>query len=442
LKMGKSLTKLVDTEQNSFGTGFVVGGIVCLAAAYAVNSTQKQSANKIKPTNSMVGAAVNGGLLEYSVVYTDRALNLMSDPFKKIMREISATLRDVYSLDNDGTGCAIIPGSGTYAMEAVARQFATQQKVLVIRNGYFSYRWSDIFNVTKIIEQNEEIVMMATPESKESATPAYQPPTIEEVEAKINKEKPAVVFAAHVETATGIMLPNDYLVRVATAVHDNGGLFVLDCIASGTIWVDMKMTGVDVLISAPQKGWSGPACAGFVLLSKLAMSKMDKPISTGQSFACNLKQWVTVMEKYENQGFKYYTTLPTDALRQFHSAMMETKNFGWKDSQQQLFSLGKKIRNVLVTKGFVSVAAEGFQSPGVVVSYANSEEMVQLFKDSGLQIASGVPFKLNYQPDTSTFRLGLFGLDKISDISKCVSSFSDALDKICQKNPEIVSNTL
>lgn len=237
-------------------------------------------------------------------------------------------------------------------------------------------------------------------------------------------------------------MPDDYLKRVSKAVHDVGGLFVLDCIASGTIWVDMESCGIDVLISAPQKGWSGPACAGIVLLSKRAMQKMEEECTSGRSFACNLRQWVGVMKKYENNGFKYYTTLPTDALRQFHCAMMETKNLGWDNSKEKLLSLGKQIRSVLTTKGFVSVAAEGFQAPGVVVSYANSKNMCASFREVGLQIAGGVPFKLGYQPPTPTFRLGLFGVDKIADIPKCVSSFSNALDDIIKVNPSIISNNL
>lgn len=454
--MGKSASKLVETERTGLGVGLATGALLWALSSYALSkpSIDERQSDQLKVEAQSIPD--NGPLLEYSVVYTDRALNLMSDPFKKIMREISSTLREVYNCGNEESGCAIIPGSGTYAMEAVARQFGSGKKCLILRNGYFSYRWSHIFEVTKILQQEgqegQEIVMMAQEENKEkeAKAPAFHPAPIEDVEAKIKSERPSVVFAPHVETATGMILPDEYLKRVAKAVHEVGGIFVLDCIASGTIWVDMEVTGIDVIISAPQKGWSGPACCGIVLLSKLAMEKMEEKMeeskdpknnTIGESFACNLYQWTDVMKKYENGGFRYYTTLPTDALRQFHSSMMETKNVGWKESKEQLQSLGDQIRNVLTTRGFLSVAAKDFQAPGVVVMYANADpnkSMVSLFKENSLQIAGGVPFKLARQPDTSTFRLGLFGLDKIADIPKCVSTFSDALDNILKDNPSIV----
>ena len=181
------------------------------------------------------------------------------------MREISATLKKVYN----SSAVVIIPGGGTYAMEAVSRQFATGKKCFVIRNGWFSYRWSQIFEVGNI--PSEEVVFKAQLIEKGNQA-AFAPAPIDEVVSKIKSEKCDIVFAPHVETSSGIILPDDYMKKIAEAVHSVGGLFVLDCIASGAIWVDMEAIGVDVLISAPQKGWSASPCSGFVTLSPLALS--------------------------------------------------------------------------------------------------------------------------------------------------------------------------
>ena len=219
------------------------------------------------------------GMLEFSVVFTDRSLNHMSAAFQGVMRDISETLQGVYNADH----VVIVPGGGTYAMEAVARQFTTGKKALVVRNGFFSFRWSQIFEMGSI--PSSETVMMARRVGNAVDAP-FAPPPIADVVAKIKEEQPDVVFAPHVETSSGIILPDDYLKAVSAAVHEYGGLFVLDCIASGCAWVDMKDTGVDVLISAPQKGWSAQPSAGLVMMNDAAHARVKDTVST--SFAVDL----------------------------------------------------------------------------------------------------------------------------------------------------------
>lgn len=363
------------------------------------------------------------GLLEYSVVFTDRSLNHMSQSFQQVMRDISATLKQVYGAD----AAAIIPGGGSYAMEAVARQLATDQKCLVIRNGWFSYRWSQIFEAGKI--PSDETVLKARLVSDGNHA-AFAPAPIEEVVAAIKAEKPDLVFAPHVETASGIILPDDYLSAVGDAVHAHGGMFVLDCIASGAVWVDMEKTGVDVLISAPQKGWSASPCGGLVMLNQRARARVEA--TTSSSFAGNLKQWLQIMEAYENGGFAYHATMPTDALVKFHDAMKETESYGFDKVCAEQWELGKQVRALLVGRGFESVAAEGFQAPSVVVSYTGDGDIQngKKFAELGLQIAAGVPLMCDEPDDFRTFRLGLFGLDKLNNIERSVDNLARALDQI------------
>jgi len=363
------------------------------------------------------------GLLEFSVVFTDRSLNHMSQSFQGVMRDISETLKKVYHAGS----VAIVPGGGTYAMEAVARQFATGKNCLVIRNGWFSYRWTQIFEAGNI--PSKETVLKARLVEKGNQA-AFAPAPIEEVVAAIQSEKPDVVFAPHVETASGIILPDDYLRAVADAVHEVGGLFVLDCVASGTIWVDMEATGVDVLISAPQKGWSASPCGGLVMMSADARTRIDD--TTSSSFACDLKKWLQIMEAYEAGGHAYHATMPTDALVKFHGAMKETEAYGFDKVRDEAWELGEKVRALMVSKGFRSVAAEGFQEPGVVVSYTGDGDIHngKKFAAEGLQVAAGVPLQCDEPDDYQTFRLGLFGLDKLHNVDRTVKSLADALDKI------------
>ena len=363
------------------------------------------------------------GLLEYSVVYTDRSLNHMSQAFQGVMRDISATLKKVYSAD----AVVVVPGSGTFGMEAVARQFATGKKCLVIRNGFFSFRWSQIFEMGDI--PASATVLKARPQGIGPQAP-FAPAPIDEVVATIEAEQPDVVFAPHVETSAGMILPDDYLRAVADAVHAAGGIFVLDCIASGTVWVDMKATGVDVLISAPQKGWSASPCCGLVMLSNAAIEKMQGTTST--SFACDLGKWLQIMQAYENGGHAYHATMPTDSLTRFRDTLRETEAYGFARVAADQVELGSKVRALLAAKGIQSLAADGFGAPGVVVSYTDDDEIQsgKKFAAAGLQIAAGVPLMCDEPDDFKTFRLGLFGLDKLQNIDRTVASLEEALEKV------------
>ena len=363
------------------------------------------------------------GLLEYSVVFTDRSLNHMSRSFQGVMNDISTTLKQVYN----AKAVVVVPGGGTFAMEAVARQFATGKRCLVIRNGWFSYRWTQIFEMGDI--PAESTVLKARPVD-DGKNAAFVPAPIEEVVATIEAEKPDVVFAPHVETSAGMILPADYIRAVADAVHSVGGLFVLDCIASGTIWVDMARSGVDVLISAPQKGWSGSPCCGLVMLSPVARARIESTAST--SFACDLRKWLQIMAAYENGGHAYHATMPTDALKQFRDVMKETEAFGLEKARAAQQELGDKVRALLVSKGIKSVAAEGFQAPGVVVCYTDDVDIHKgkKFAAVGIQIAAGVPLQCDEPDDFQTFRIGLFGLDKLQNVDRTVAKFAEALDQI------------
>mgnify|MGYP000951217884 CR=1 FL=1 len=369
------------------------------------------------------------GLLEYSVVYTDRALNHMSQSFQGVMKDISAILKEVYRAKS----AIVVPGSGTFGMEAVARQFATGKKALVIRNGWFSYRWTQIFEMGNI--PSSATVLKARRQGADKQSP-FAPAPIDEVVATIKAEKPDVVFAPHVETASGMILPDAYLRAVADAVHAVGGLFVLDCIASGAIWVDMVANGVDVLVSAPQKGWSGSPCCALVMLSDLARGRIDATTST--SFACDLKKWLQIMETYEGGAHAYHATLPTDALTRTRDVMKETKAYGFEKVRAEQQLLGSKVRALMVSKGFKSVAAEGFQAPGVVVSYTDDAglQSSKKFLGQGLQTAAGVPLQCDEGADFQSFRIGLFGLDKLHNVDRTVANLERAINHIQQ--PEAV----
>lgn len=363
------------------------------------------------------------GLLEYSVVYTDRALNHMSQRFQGVMRDISRVLKKVYGAHT----AIVVPGSGTFGMEAVARQFATGKKCLVIRNGWFSYRWTQIFDMGGIPSQCT--VLKARPVAP-GPQAAFAPAPIAEVVAAIREHRPELVFAPHVETASGMMLPDDYLRAVADAVHAVGGLFVLDCIASGTIWVDMAASGVDILISAPQKGWSAPPCCALVMLGERARERLETTGST--SFACDLKKWLHIMEAYEKGGHAYHATMPTDALTALRDVMLETEAYGFDKVQAEQQELGRRVRALLAARGFRSVAAAGFEAPGVVVCYTDDAEIQsgKKFTAQGLQIAAGVPLQCGEPADFRTFRIGLFGLDKLHAVERSVKALEKALDAI------------
>lgn len=363
------------------------------------------------------------GLLEYSVVFNDRSLNHMSAEFQQVMRDISATLRQVYNAD----GTAIVPGGGSFGMEAVARQFANDETCLIIRNGWFSYRWSQILDMGRIA--GATTVLKARAQSTDSQA-AFAPVPAEEVAQRIREEKPAVVFAPHVETAAGLRLPDSYLVTVAEAVHDVGGLFVLDCVASGTLWVDMKACGVDVLITAPQKGWSASSCAALIGFSERAIARLKQ--TTSSSFAIDLKKWFQIMKAYEDGSHAYHATVPTDTLVVLRDAMNATLEAGVDAVYQRQEELGQKVRALLTEFGFKSVAAEGYEAPGVVVVHTTEPSLhnTSAFREQGLQIAAGVPLMCDESDQFCTFRLGLFGLDKLNDVDGTVAQLRRALEAI------------
>ena len=363
------------------------------------------------------------GLQEFSVVFTDRSLNHMSKAFQGVMRDISDILRAVYHAD----AVALVPGGGTYAMEAVARQFATGKKAFVVRNGWFSFRWSQIFDMGGFA--GDVTVAMAR-QTGNSATSPFAPAPIAEVTAAIREARPDVVFAPHVETAAGMILPDDYLKALADAAHAVGALFVLDCIASGCIWVDMKATGVDVLISAPQKGWSASPSAGLVMLSETAAKRLEE--TTSNSFALDLKKWRAMMVAYENGGHAYHATMPTDALRGFRDTMLETRDYGFERLREAQWRLGTAVRAALAERGISSVAADGFGAPGVVVSYTSDPDIQngKKFLAQGVQIAAGVPLQVGEPEGFRTFRLGLFGLDKLYDVKGTVARVVAVLDAV------------
>ena len=363
------------------------------------------------------------GLLEYSVVYTDRALNHMSRRFQGVMKDISRILKTVYG----ARSAIVVPGSGTFGMEAVARQFATGRKVLVVRNGWFSYRWSQIFDMGAIT--SETIVLKARQLEPGKQMP-FSPAPIEEVVASIRQHKPELVFAPHVETASGIILPDDYLRELARAVHAEGGLFVLDCVASGTIWVDMAALGVDVLVTAPQKGWSGSPCCALVMLGEAARKRIEATTST--SYSCDLRKWLQIMEAYDSGSHSYHATLPTDALASLRDVMQEAEGIGFEKLRRAQQELGDKVRALLAAKGLPSVAAKGFEAPGVVVSYTTDAgiQSGSKFVELGLQTAAGVPLQCDEPADFQTFRIGLFGLDKLGNVERTVRRLEEALGRV------------
>ncbi|WP_299146257.1 aminotransferase class V-fold PLP-dependent enzyme [uncultured Tateyamaria sp.] len=363
------------------------------------------------------------GLEEFSVVFTDRSLNHMSTAFQGVMNDISSMLKDVYAAD----AVVVVPGGGTFGMEAVARQFGRGADVLVVRNGWFSYRWSQIFETGGLTASTT--VLKARQTGNASPSP-FTPAPIDEVVASIQSEKPDVVFAPHVETSAGVILPDDYIAAMATAAHEVGALMVLDCIASGCAWIDMRTLGVDVLISAPQKGWSASPCAGLVMMSERAVARLED--TTSDSFAIDLKKWHQIMGAYENGGHAYHATMPTDALRDFRDTMRETQAYGFDKLKTAQWALGDAVRAMLAAKGVTSVAAEGFGAPGVVVSYTADPDVQtgKKFAAQGMQIAAGVPLQCDEPADFRTFRIGLFGLDKLYDVDSTVARLTRVVDQV------------
>lgn len=363
------------------------------------------------------------GLEEFSVVFTDRSLNHMSGAFQAVMNDISGMLKEVYAAD----AVAIVPGGGTFGMEAVARQFGRGSDVLVVRNGWFSYRWSQIFETGDLTAST---TVLKACQTGNSAPSPFTPAPIEDVVEAIQTGRPDVVFAPHVETSAGVILPDDYIAKMAAAVHEVGGLMVLDCIASGCAWINMRALGVDVLISAPQKGWSASPCAGLVMLSDRAVARLDE--TTSDSFAIDLKKWHQIMLAYEGGGHAYHATMPTDALRDFRDTMLETREYGFERLKEAQWELGNAVRAMLADKDIVSVASDGFGAPGVVVSYTSDAEVQtgKRFAAQGMQIAAGVPLQCDEPADFRTFRIGLFGLDKLYNVEGTLARLKRVVDQV------------
>lgn len=363
------------------------------------------------------------GLLEYSVVFTDRSLNHMSARFASAMRALLGVLKDTYAAET----VALIPGGGSAAMEAVARQLATGANVVVVRNGLFSFRWSAILDAGRIAD--EVTVCQARPIDDSPRSP-WAPAPIDEVEAAIADTRPGVVFAPHVETASGMVLPDAYVRRVAQATHAVGGLFVLDCIASGALWVDMRDLGVDVLISAPQKGWSGTPCTGYVMLGEQARAAVET--STSSSFTLDLKKWLSICEAYLEGQTPYHATLPTDSIAANAAIALETRDRGLTALRDAQIELGTSVRKLLDGRGLPSVADAEFAAPSVVVVHTDDPALKSgaEFKTVGLQVAAGVPLMCGEPENWSTFRLGLFGLDKLGDVAGTVQRLDDALTRL------------
>lgn len=363
------------------------------------------------------------GLEEFSVVFTDRSLNHMSAAFGGVMRDISEMLREVYNAD----AVALVPGGGTFGMEAVARQFARNRDVLVVRNGWFSYRWSQIIESGALTKS--ATVMKARMQGNDAVAP-FAPAPIEDVVTAIHDQKPAVVFAPHVETSAGLILPDDYITQMAAAAHEVGALVVLDCIASGCAWIDMKALGVDVLISAPQKGWSASPSCGLVMMSARAEARLGE--TTSDSFAIDLAKWRAIMKTYEDGGHAYHATMPTDALRGFRDTMLESKEHGFERLKEAQWRLGDGVREMLAAKGVMSVAGQGYGAPGVVVGYTDDPQVQngKKFAAHGMQIAAGVPLQVGEPDGFSTFRLGLFGLDKLYDVDATLARLASVVDEV------------
>ncbi|MGC6530928.1 MAG: aminotransferase class V-fold PLP-dependent enzyme [Candidatus Puniceispirillaceae bacterium] len=363
-------------------------------------------------------------LKEFSVVFTDRSLNSMSSSFRQVMQGLHSGLTDVYNAKS----CVILPGGGSFAMEAVARQFARNEKVLVVRNGWFSYRWSQIFD--QGVKPSHAEIVMARPDTIE-ADQQFSPAPIDEIIASIHTEKPRIVVSPHVETSAGLLMPDDYLTQIAHAAHAVGALFVLDCVASGALWVDMKQIGVDILITAPQKGWTSTPCAGVVMLSEAGVERLAQ--TTSDSFVLDLKKWHQIMTAYLDGGHAYHATMPTDGLAQFYDTFLEIQSFGIEKAKKAQIELGNRLRLIMEQRGFKSLAAEGFKSPSVIVSHTERDDFKngEAFAKNGVQIAAGVPLECGESSQFKTFRVGLFGLDKLANIEGTIDDFSHVLDKIC-----------
>lgn len=361
------------------------------------------------------------GLLEYSVVFTDRSLNHMSAKFIGVMQQTLEILCEAYGADS----AALVNGGGSYAMESVARHLATGRRVLVVRNGLFSYRWSQILETGGIAD--DVTVCLARPDSDDPQA-AWSPAPIDEVVAAIRARRPDVVFAPHVETAAGIVLTDEYVRALADVVHEVGGVLVLDCIASGAMWVDMRDLGVDVLLSAPQKGWSGTPGVGFVMLGERGRDAVAS--AAPNSFALDLGRWLAISDAYRDGTASYHATMPTDSIAHNLAMMIETRERGFAALRDAQIELGARVRQLLAEHGMPSVAASDFAASSVVVVHTDDPAMRTgaRLREQGLQVAAGVPLHCDEPDSFSTFRIGLFGLDKLADVDGTVARLRTALE--------------
>ena len=263
---------------------------------------------------------IEPGLQEFSVVFTDRSLNHMSAQFQTVMNGIHQGICRAYNAED----CVLMPGGRSFAMEAVARQFGKNQQNAILRNVWFSYRWTQTFDA--ISPEKTPTVLKARRETNQQGQP-FSPFAVECALSYVQHERPDCLFAAHVETAAGLMLPNDYIRKLGKTVRGNGGLLVLDCVASGAIWVDMQDMNVDILITVPQKGWSSTPSCGVVMLGERALERLQNPSPNG-SFALDLSKWHEIVKAYQHGGHAYHATMPTDGLWNFHQNLQETIDFG------------------------------------------------------------------------------------------------------------------
>lgn len=363
------------------------------------------------------------GLLEYSVVFSDRSLNHMSARFRERMRALSAGLCATHGADE----LVLVPGGGSFAMEAVARAFARGRRCLVLRNGWFSHRWVQIFEAGRLPAACT--VLQAQPLAPDRPQSAWQPAPLDRVLETIARERPDCVFAAQVETSAGILLPETWIAAIGAAARQAGALFVLDAVAAGAVWADMAQGAIDVLLSAPQKGWSASPCAGVVLLGARAIERLPP---AADSFVLDLGRWRQIMQAYAAGGHAYHATLPTDALAVFADRVEETRAAGLARLRTAQFELGKRIRALLGARGHASVAAPGFEAPSVVVCHTDDPALHDgsRFVAAGLQIAAGVPLMCGEPAGFRSFRIGLFGLDKLLDVEGCVQRFEQGLDAL------------
>mmetsp|Transcript_8370 Transcript_8370/g.23591 ORF Transcript_8370/g.23591 Transcript_8370/m.23591 type:complete len:374 (+) Transcript_8370:197-1318(+) len=348
-------------------------------------------------------------LQEFTPIVTTPYTNIVDPSFKACMHGISNQFKKIFNAHS----VVILPGSGTFAMEAVARQFATNKRALVVVNGYFGYRWHEILTQGSIT--SKITLLRGIPTSGEGTT-SYRPPLEDTVIETMKRDGTEILLLSHIDTSTGIMLPPSYIKTLAAAAHSQGAFVVLDCIASGCVWADMKEYGLDAIITAPQKAFYAPAATGIVCLSERARSMMGTEEGS-TSFSLDLAKWANVMEQYESGNFAYHTTLPTTAIEQFGRSLSELEAFGFPQLEKAQMTLGQLVRTALVKRGYKSVAAPGFEGPTVLVFHcADSTAMVQLFKQEGFKIAGGFSFFLGEKEKPKTFRLGLFGLDKLRDV--------------------------